>query len=59
MAEVRYKEEKIGNLYDFVKGTNRINKKIINQNKGEYPVYSGSKTNDGLIFMILVESLLE
>lgn len=49
MAEVRYKEEKIGNLYDFVKGTNRINKKIINQNKGEYPVYSDSKTNDGLM----------
>ena len=49
MAQVRYKEEKIGNLYDFVKGTNRINKKIINQNKGEYPVYSGSKTNDGLM----------
>lgn len=47
MAEVRYKEEKIGNLYNFVKGTNRINKKIINQNKGKYPVYSGSKTNDG------------
>lgn len=49
MAEVRYKEEKIGNLYNFVKGTNRINKKIINQNKGKYPVYSGSKTNDGLM----------
>lgn len=49
MAEVRYKKEKLGELYKFVKGTNKINKKIINQNKGDYPVYSGSKTNDGLM----------
>lgn len=49
MAEVRYKEVKLVKLYDFVKGTNRINKKVINQNKGKYPVYSGSKINDGLM----------
>lgn len=49
MAEVRYKEVMIGSLYKFVKGTNKINKKIIDENKGEYPVYSGSKLNDGLM----------
>ena len=49
MAEVRYKEVTLGSLYNFVKGTNKINKKIINEKKGEYPVYSGSKTNDGLM----------
>lgn len=49
MAEVRYKEEKLGNLYKFVKGTNKINKKVINENKGKYPVYSGSIVNDGLM----------
>ena len=49
MAEVRYKEETVGNLYKFVKGTNKINKKVINENKGKYPVYSGSIVNDGLM----------
>ena len=49
MAEVKYKEETLGSLYNFVKGTNKINKKIINEKKGEYPVYSGSKTNNGLM----------
>lgn len=49
MAEVRYEEVTLGSLYNFVKGTNKINKKIINEKKGEYPVYSGSKTNDGLM----------
>ena len=49
MAEVRYEKVKLDILYNFIKGTNRINKKIINQNCGEYPVYSGSKNNDGLM----------
>ncbi len=49
MAEVRYEEITLDSLYNFVKGTNKINKKIINEKKGEYPVYSGSKTNDGIM----------
>lgn len=49
MAEVRHEKVKLDILYNFIKGTNKINKKIINQNYGEYPVYSGSETNDGLM----------
>lgn len=49
MAEIKYKEVRIGDLYKFVKGTNKINRKIINQNLGGYPVYLGYKTNDGLM----------
>lgn len=39
----------IGELFYFKKGTNKINKKIIDNNKGDFPVYSGSTENNGLM----------
>lgn len=40
---------KISQLYKFVKGNNAFNKGTINENKGEYPVYSGQSTDSGII----------
>lgn len=43
------KEIKIGEYFDFKKGTNKYNKKSINNNPGIYPVYSGQTENGGVI----------
>lgn len=43
------KEIKIGEYFDFKKGTNKYNKKTINKNPGIYPVYSGQTENEGVI----------
>lgn len=42
-------EIKIGEYFDFKKGTNKFNKKIINNNPGSYPVYSGQTEAEGII----------
>lgn len=47
MHEIR--KIKIGEYFDFKKGTNKFNKKIINANPGIYPVYSGQIENNGII----------
>lgn len=42
MVEVRYKEEKINNLFDNKRGNSKYTKKYCNDNKGEYEVYTGT-----------------
>lgn len=42
MAEVRYKEEKLSNLFDNRRGKSKYTKKYCNENKGEYEVYTGT-----------------
>lgn len=49
MLKVDFVEKTIGELFYFKKGTNKINKKIIENNKGNFPVYSGSTENKGLM----------
>lgn len=43
------KEYKLSELYKFIKGSNKLNKSIINENKGDYPVYSGQSIESGII----------
>lgn len=45
----KYKLYTLSELYKFTKGTNKLNKTIINQNKGTIPVYSGQSENEGII----------
>ena len=43
------KKYKLSELYKFIKGSNKFNKSIINENKGDYPVYSGQSIESGII----------
>lgn len=44
-----YKSLKLSELFTFEKGSNEFNKKIINENSGNIPVYSGQTENNGII----------
>lgn len=48
MDRVRYKEVKIEDLFDFKRGK-VISKQYIDENKGDYPVYSSQTQNDGIL----------
>ncbi len=40
-----YKSLKLSELFIFEKGSNELNKKTINENSGNIPVYSGQTEN--------------
>lgn len=42
-----YKEVKINEIFDIVKGKDKYTKEYIRNNNGEYPVYSSQTTNNG------------
>ena len=44
-----YKSLKLSELFIFEKGSNELNKKTINENSGNIPVYSGQTENNGII----------
>ena len=44
-----YKSLKLSELFTFEKGSNEFNKKTINENSGNIPVYSGQTENNGII----------
>ena len=44
-----YKSLKLSELFTFEKGNNEFNKKTINENSGDIPVYSGQTENNGII----------
>ena len=44
-----YKNVKLSELFTFEKGSNEFNKKTINENCGDIPVYSGQTENNGII----------
>ena len=44
-----YKSLKLSELFTFEKGSNEFNKKTINENPGNIPVYSGQTENNGII----------
>ncbi len=49
LNKVEYINKKISDLFVFTKGTNEFNRKTINIDKGDFPVYSGQTENNGII----------
>jgi len=46
---INYIDIKLSQLFTIKKGDSKYTKEYINQNKGDYPVYSSQTTNDGVI----------
>lgn len=49
LNKVEYINKKISDLFVFTKGTNEFNRKTINIDNGDFPVYSGQTENNGII----------